>query len=211
MYVKCFNYTADDILSVAEAHYLKLFEKGQWTGATTKGKDSAFAAQQWTNAKFFQCHNCGKPGCRVDICPNPRDGEKIKLNRQLFMNKKVGGGVEGSGAQKTSTKNKWRKPENGEKGKRHIDGKQWYYHYRSGKWKVVDKTPAQITAAKKARVANIAAAALVAPAPEGAQAAVLTAALPLPTATPSQEKLKAANLTKIVLEQLNLAMQPEFD
>jgi hypothetical protein len=211
VYVKCFNYTADDILSVAEAQYLKLFEKGQWTGATTKGQDSAFAAQQWTNAKFLQCHNCGKPGCRVDICPNPRDDEKIKLNRQLFMNKKAGGGGEGSGAQKSNTKNKWRKPENGEKGKRQIDGKQMYYHYRSGKWKVVDKTPAQIAAAKKARVANIAAAALADPAPEGAPAAVLTAALPLPTSTPSQDKLKAANLAKLVLEQLNLAMRAEFD
>jgi hypothetical protein len=127
------------------------------------------------------------------------------------MNKKVGGGGEGSGAQKSSTKNKWRKPENGEKGKQQIDGKQWYYHYRSGKWKVLDKTPAQITAAKKARVANIAAAALVAPAPEGAQSAVLTAALPLPTATPSPDKLKAANLSKLVLEQINLAMRAEFD
>jgi hypothetical protein len=38
-YVKCFNYTADDILSVAEAQYLKLFEKGKWTGASTKGQD----------------------------------------------------------------------------------------------------------------------------------------------------------------------------
>jgi hypothetical protein len=51
-YVKCFNCMADGILSVAEAQYLKLFEKGQWTGATTKGQDSAFAAQQWSNAKF---------------------------------------------------------------------------------------------------------------------------------------------------------------
>jgi hypothetical protein len=190
---------------------LKLFEKGQWTGATTKGQDSAFAAQKWTNAKFLQCHNCGKPGCRVDICPNPHDDEKIKLNHQLFMNKKVGGGGEESGTQKSSTKNKWRKPENGEKGKRQIDGKQMYYHYRSGKWKVVDRTPAQIAAAKKARVENIAAAALVPPAPEGAQPAVLTAALPLPTATPSQDKLKAANLAKLVLEQLNLVMRAEFD
>jgi hypothetical protein len=169
MYVKCFNYTADDILSVAEAQYLKLSEKWQWIGATTKGQYSAFAAQQWTNAKFLQCHNFGKLGCRVEICPNPRDDEKIKLNRHLFMNKKVGGGGEGSGAQKTSTKNKWRTPENGEKGKRHIDGKQWYSHYRYGKWKVVDKTPAQIAAAKKARVANIASAALVAPAPHKQQ------------------------------------------
>jgi hypothetical protein len=86
-----------------------------------------------------------------------------------------------------------------------------YCHYRFGKWKVVDKTPAQIAAAKKARVANIAAAALAAPAPEGAQASVLTAALPLTTATPSQDKLKAENLAKLVLEQLNLAMRAKFD
>jgi hypothetical protein len=57
--------------SVAEAQYLELFEKGQRTGATTKGQDPAFAAQQWINAKFLKCHNCGKPGCRVDILPNP--------------------------------------------------------------------------------------------------------------------------------------------
>jgi hypothetical protein len=59
MYVKCFNYTADDILSVAEAQYLKLFEKGQWPCATTKRQDSAFTAHQWMNAKFLKCHNCG--------------------------------------------------------------------------------------------------------------------------------------------------------
>jgi hypothetical protein len=75
----------------------------------------------------------------------------------------------------------------------------------------VDKTLAQIAAAKKARVANIAAAALVAPVPEGAQSLVLTASLPLPTAKPSQDKLKAANISKLVLEQLNLAMRAEFD
>jgi hypothetical protein len=85
------------------------------------------------------------------------------------------------------------------------------YHYRSGKWKFVDKTPAQIAAAKKARVANIAAAGLTDPAPEGASTAVLKAALPLPISTPSQDKLKAANLAKLVIEQLNLAMRAEFD
>jgi hypothetical protein len=127
------------------------------------------------------------------------------------MNKKAGGGGEGSGAQKSNTKNKWRKPENLEKGKRQIDGKHMYCHYRSGKWKVVDKTPAHIAAAKKAQVANIAATALAYPDPEGAPSAVLTAALPLPISTPSQDKLKAANLAKIVLEQLNLAMRAEFD
>jgi hypothetical protein len=75
----------------------------------------------------------------------------------------------------------------------------------------VDKPPAQIAAAKKAREANIAAAALADPAPEGVPSAVLTAALPLPISTPSQDKLEAANLAKLVLEQLNLAMRAEFD
>jgi hypothetical protein len=49
------------------------------------------------------------------------------------------------------------------------------------------------------------------PAPEGAPAAFLTAALPLPISTPSQDKLKAANLAKLVLEQLNLTMRADFD
>jgi hypothetical protein len=72
-------------------------------------------------------------------------------------------------------------------------------------------THVKSAAAKKARAANVAAAALIALDPEGAQAAVLTAALPLPTAPPSQDTLKAANLSKLVLEQLNLAMRAEFD
>jgi hypothetical protein len=111
LYVKCFNYTADAILSVAEAHYLKLFEKAQWTGATTKGQDSAFAAHQWSNAKFQKCHNCGKPGCRVYICSTPKDEEKIKKNRQLFLdNRKPSGNgpAAGSGHQNSGGKNDWK-------------------------------------------------------------------------------------------------------
>jgi hypothetical protein len=137
-YVKCLNYTADKILSVAEAQYLKIFEKGQWTGASTKGQDSAFAAHQWSNAKFKKCHNCGKPGFRVDICSTPKDEEKITKNRQLFLDGREqsgGGPTAGSGHQKSGGKSdwKWRKPEPNENVKRHIDGKHMYYHYRSGK------------------------------------------------------------------------------
>jgi hypothetical protein len=90
-----------------------------------------------------------------------------------------------------------------------------YYHYRSGKWKVVDKTPVQIEEQKKsaaAKAAKIAAAALIAqsvapPAPE----AGMTAAFPLPAATPSHYKLKAENLAQLVMEQLSIAMQAELD
>jgi hypothetical protein len=84
-----------------------------------------------------------------------------------------------------------------------------------GKWKVVDKTPAQIAEQKKsaaAKAAKIAAAALIAqsvapPAP----VAGMTAACSLPAAAPSHDKLKAANLKKLVMEQLSLAMQAEMD
>jgi hypothetical protein len=89
-----------------------------------------------------------------------------------------------------------------------------YYHYRSGKWKVEDKTPAQFAEQNKsatAKAAKIAAAALIAhsvapPAP----VAGMTAAFPLPAAAPSHDKLKAANLAKLVMEQLSLAMQAEL-
>jgi hypothetical protein len=82
-----------------------------------------------------------------------------------------------------------------------------YYHYRSGKWKVVDKIPAQIAEQKKsaaAKAAKIASAALIAP-------YWSTAALTLPAAAPSHDKLTAANLTKFVMEQLSLAMKAEPD
>jgi hypothetical protein len=73
MYVKCFNYTADDVLAIAEAQCLKLFKKGQSMGATTRGQDSTFPAQNWSNKKLQKCHNCGKPGCCVDICSTYKD------------------------------------------------------------------------------------------------------------------------------------------
>jgi hypothetical protein len=72
MYVKSFNYTAYEVFAVAEAHYLNLFEKGQWMGETTHGQDSTFSAHNWLNAKLQKCRNCGKPGWRVDICSTPK-------------------------------------------------------------------------------------------------------------------------------------------
>jgi hypothetical protein len=74
MYVNSFNYTANDVLAVAEAQYLQLFEKGQCTGATRRGQDSTFPAQNWSNTKSQKCHSYGKPGCRVDICSTHKDG-----------------------------------------------------------------------------------------------------------------------------------------
>jgi hypothetical protein len=90
-----------------------------------------------------------------------------------------------------------------------------YYHYRSGKWKVVDKTPSQISDKKKsaaAKAAKVAAAALLAQAATTpAPVAGMTDALPLPAAAPSQDKLKADNLAKLVMDQLSHTMKAELD
>jgi hypothetical protein len=139
--------------------------------------------------------------CRVDICYTPKDEENIEKNRQLFLDgrKQSGGGpTAGSGHQKSGGKSdwKWKKPEPHENGKIHIYGKHMYYHYHSGKWIVVDKTPAQIVEQKKsaaAKAAKIAAAALIAQtvAPPAQVVVGMTASLPLPEAAPSHYKLKA--------------------
>jgi hypothetical protein len=72
-YVKSFTYSAEDIIYVAEAQYPNLFEKGEWTGATTRGQDSAFPEKLWSNAKLQKCDNCGKPGFCVNMCPTLKD------------------------------------------------------------------------------------------------------------------------------------------
>jgi hypothetical protein len=51
--IKCSNYTADGIVSVAEAHNRKLLEKGQRTVSTTEGQDSAFDVLQRKKEKFM--------------------------------------------------------------------------------------------------------------------------------------------------------------
>jgi hypothetical protein len=95
------------------------------------------------------------------------------------------------------------------------DGKHMYCHYRSGKWKLVDKTPAQIADQKKsaaAKAAKVAAADLLGQAAATpAPVAGMNAVLPLPAAAPSQDKLKAENLAKLVIEQLSLSMKAELD
>jgi hypothetical protein len=78
----------------------------------------------------------------------------------------------------------------------------------------VDNTPAQIAATKKyaaRRVVKVAAVALLAEPAVGAPSAGLMETLPLPTAAPSQEKLKAETLSKLVFEQLSILTKAELD
>jgi hypothetical protein len=58
---------------------------------------------------------------------------------------------------------------------------------------------------------KVEAAALLAEAEAGVPPAALTGALPLPTAAPSQDNLKAVNRAKLVFEQLSISIQAELD
>jgi hypothetical protein len=206
MHVKSFMFMEEYIPSVSEVQYLKLFENGQWTGATTLGQESTFPAQQWPNVKLQKFHNCGKPGCGVDICPTPKYDSRIKVNRKQFLDtKKKGENGGGGGGERPGTEDRFRKPDDGDSyNQRTIDGKLMYYHFRDGRLKPVDNTPAQISSAEKsaANVAKLAAA---------AAAAGILATAPASTGVPDTNKLRATNFAKIVFEQLNIAMKAELD
>jgi hypothetical protein len=209
MYIKSFKYTAEEVIAVAEAQYLKLFEKGHWTGATTHGQDSTFPAQNWLNAKLQKCPNCGKPWCHVDICSTPKDESWIKANHQQFLDTRIkvkGGGWRGNGDAKSGTKVKFRKPDDDDIDNKHtIDRKLMYYHFCDGSWKSVDKTPAQIVAAKKSPAAKAAKLEAATPTVAG------TTTTPETTGTPNNEKLRAVNLAKLVYEQLSIAVKAELE
>jgi hypothetical protein len=62
-------------------------------------------------------------------------------------------------------------------------------------------------AAKAAKVAALLIQSAATPSPVDG----MTAAFPLPSSVSSQDKLRAANLAKLVMDQLSLAMKAELD
>jgi hypothetical protein len=89
-----------------------------------------------------------------------------------------------------------------------------YYHFCDGRWKPVDKTPAQIAAAKNsaaAKAAKLAATATILTSGETAPAGAGMSATPESAGTPNKDKLRAANLAKLVYEQLSISMKAELE
>jgi hypothetical protein len=81
----------------------------------------------------------------------------------------------------------------------------------SGKWWIRHHIAEQkkLAAAKAAKLA--ASALLTQAAATPAPVAGMTAVLPLPAAAPSQDKLNAANLAKLVMDHLSLAVKAELE
>jgi hypothetical protein len=82
--------------------------------------------------------------------------------KQLLKANKKGKNGEGVGGERPGTKGKFQKPDGRySDNQRNIDGKLMHYHFRDGRWKPVDKTPAPIASVKKsaAKAAKLAAAA----------------------------------------------------
>ena len=109
-------------------------EAGTWTGVNTKRGDSVFKAELNKNGSKIVCDNCGGPHV-LGECKLPRDEAKIKENRKKRLNK-----TKEKDKKKTG---KWSNPKPEEKGRRVIDGKQHYFHHKSGRWKVCDNQSGQ--------------------------------------------------------------------
>jgi hypothetical protein len=77
-----------DILRFAELQYRKLSSTNEWTGVKTKANQSVFHAPVNKKAEVT-CFNCGGKHSLKE-CTKPRDDAKIKANRKLFWNNKVG-------------------------------------------------------------------------------------------------------------------------
>jgi hypothetical protein len=126
-----------------------------------------------------------------------------------------GGGGRGNRGEKSGTKGKFRKPDDDDTdNKRTIYGKLMYYHFRDGRWKPVNKNPAQIAADKKyaaKKASELTAAAALLTAGEATPAVAGMTSTPASTGAPDKDKLRAANLAKLVYEQLSIAMKAELE
>ncbi len=166
------NPTIAQVLSFAEARYRLLCSTKAWTGVIAKTNETSFKACLSENKGETICFNCG--GCHsLEKCPKPHNADRIKANKKLFWderNKKKEMGKDGKSKKddKKSKKNsKWAPPTKDEKknkSRRMIDGKEYYYHYKDKRWKLVDKPTTPTSAPTSSPSGNVA----EAPAPAAA-------------------------------------------
>jgi hypothetical protein len=196
---------AEAILLKAETLYQQCVSANEWSCVTKKADETAFVAaiaSAYVNAKGAgdkPCWNCGELGHTHQDCVKPKNADRIKATRNKIRSaqrqaKKGEKSKEKKGNDKNKKSEKWKPPGTGESNKRTIDGKPYYFHFKSKTWKLCDKNlPTKAASPSSDAPSTTAASNTAAAAPAGNTAAV---------APPNLDVFKA-NLTKTFLEAIN--------
>jgi hypothetical protein len=142
---KATTYDADKLCDLAEQLYHQKLETNEWTGLTTKGKDSIFTAAKGKGI-IPVCWNCGENGHLVNECPKAPNSALVEKNRTAFRERrkeKKDKNKNNNNKNKNPTPpGKWAAPKEGDGPRRTINGKPMYYLYKAKRW-VPDRTPPQ--------------------------------------------------------------------
>jgi hypothetical protein len=140
----------DKILILAGNLYTKLCSENKWVGqeqdkATFPSFKSAKAASAFI-AKT-KCHNCGGEHFLRD-CTEPKDQARIDANQKKMKaarklakkDNKEGKGRDSKSGNGNAPGGKFpEKPAKGQSNKCTVDGKEYYFHFKSHRWLPVDK------------------------------------------------------------------------
>jgi hypothetical protein len=147
--------SSEELYRLAENTYADLLALDEWTGVTTKGKQSHIGLLAGNNVKKKSavCWNCDADGHTFQQCPKPANNTRIEANRQALKDKKKKNDSKNpKNKDKSPPKNKkesdpkWAPPTEAENNKRVIDGKPRYWSRRWKRWCLdkdrMDGTPA---------------------------------------------------------------------
>jgi hypothetical protein len=166
--------TVEHVLRFAESQYRRLCSMSAWTGVATKANETSFKACLADHKGETICFNCGGSHSLKE-CSKPQSEARIKANKKTFWEekKKKDGAKDAKSNPKSADKkskkdSKWAPPTRAEKkakSRRTIDGKEYYYHYKDKRWKLVDQPTPVGAQAPSAPSGNVAEAPTSAPAP----------------------------------------------
>jgi hypothetical protein len=140
----------EKVLNLALNLYTRLCADDNWVG--TNQNKSTFSTTLNPKAATstmgtVKCHNCGGPHYLRD-CPVPRDKARIDANRQKMdstrrQTKNGGNKSKGSGSKQQEGHppgGKFpQKPSKGQPNRCEVDGKPYYFHYKSNTWRPADR------------------------------------------------------------------------
>jgi hypothetical protein len=140
----------DRILSMAGNLYVRLSSEGNWNGVgQNKATFPTFKSPKAASAFLsnVKCHNCGGPHYLRE-CTEPKDQARIDANTKKMeaakklakKDKKDGKGNGSKSCNGHPPGGKFpQKPARGQPNKCTVEGKQYYFHFKSQRWLLVDQ------------------------------------------------------------------------